>query len=592
MRANLQHKITFVFVIIFTFILLGTYLYINENLRKQTYRRIKYTLLKEATLVQTILNKHPGRDYFLGSLDEVANQIGQDLSLRVTIIALNGVVLGDSELDSKAVAGVENHFLRPEVQQALSAGTGKSERFSATVGKNMLYIAKTFGMPEVKGIVRLSIPLSEIELVTNRLKKILIFAFLLAFILTLGISFLASNFISKPIQEVAWVARSIAKGDFSKRITASSNDEIGDLAKAFNYMSEQIKAEIEEVTSNKLRLEAVFLSMFEGVMIIDSQGGISLINQTLKDLFHIEKSVNKRPVEVIRNVEIQEIVDRALTLSAGVETREISLLIPEEKILLIHATPVIREQKVDGAVLVFHDITNLRRLEKIRQDFVANVSHELRTPITSIRGYSETLLEGAIDDKNNARDFVKIIFNDSQRLIRLVDDLLDLSRIESGKLKINLKACSIKPIVERAVAALNKQIKEKSITFQIDIPDDVPSVLADETQIVQVLLNLADNANKYNCQNGKVTISAREKGKFVQVNVSDTGIGIPENDLPRVFERFYRVDKGRSRELGGTGLGLSIVKHIVGSHNGEVSVQSIVGKGSIFTFTLPKAETS
>jgi two-component system phosphate regulon sensor histidine kinase PhoR len=263
---------------------------------------------------------------------------------------------------------------------------------------------------------------------------------------------------------------------------------------------------------------------------------------------------------------------------------------PEEKILLVHATPVIQEERTEGAVLVFHDITELRKLEKIRQDFVANVSHELRTPISNIKGYAETLLEGAVHDKENVEDFIQIISSNSEHLANLINDILDLSKIESGKLEMERKPCNIYPLAQKIVSGLQRQADDQQVTIEINIEKDLPKILADEKRLAQVLLNLIDNAIKYNKKGGKVIITAHKKNThFIQVDISDTGIGISENDLPRVFERFYRIDKARSREMGGTGLGLSIVKHIVQAHGGDVSTSSILGKGSTFSFTIPRA---
>ncbi len=590
LRINIHYKITLIFTVIVAIILFGIYLYLNKNPQEDTYQRIRDNLTKQTYLSKSYLEEDSAKKVQGYELDKIADRIGKDLDLRVTIIGLDGTVFGDSELDGDELVEVENHLYRPEVQQALKIGVGESRRFSTTVKKDMLYIATTYGKDSVQGIIRLSIPLSEIELISNRLKNTLAFSLFFAFIVAIIISFLLSGLISKPLKEISLVAGEIARGDFSKQIQVTSNDEIGDLAKAFNYMSEQIKLRLLELNLSRSRLEAVFLSMFEGVMVVDVNATILLMNQPLKDFLLVkEEPTGKRPLEIIRNIEIQEIVDRALKLKQGLESREISILLPEEKILLVLATPIIRDGNTEGAVLVFHDITELRHLEKIRQDFVANVSHELRTPISSIKGYAETLLEGALEDKENAKDFLKIIYSDSGRLARLVDDLLDLSKIESGKLKMALKPCKIKPLIERVISGLDKQAKDKSISFKVDVPKEIPDVLVDEARIAQVLLNLIDNAIKYNRENGTVTILAKDKAKFVQVDVSDTGVGIPEKDLPRLFERFYRVDKARSRELGGTGLGLSIVKHIISAHHGEVSVQSILGQGSTFSFTIPKA---
>ncbi len=592
MRINIHYKITFVFVLIIAVMLFGIYLYLNKSLREHSFQRIETNLIKQTSFAKAYIEEDFASGIQSYELDKIANKIGKNLGLRVTIIGINGTVFGDSELDGEKLIEVENHLYRPEVQQALKLGIGKSRRFSATVKKDMLYIASVFGKEKTHGIVRLSLPLSEIELISNHLRKTLTISLFLAFILAVIISFAVSSFISKPAREMSLAAKAVANGDFSKRIPISTKDEIGDLAKAFNFMSSQIKARIEEVTTSKSRLEAVLLSMFEGVMVVDIKGAILLMNQTLKDFLLVkEDPAGKKPLEVIRNIEIQEIADNGLKLKQGVKSHEISVFLPEEKILLLHAAPIIRDGKPEGTVLVFHDITGLRHLEKIRQEFVANVSHELRTPVSSIKGYAETLLEGALDDKENAMDFLKIIHSDSERLARLIDDLLDLSKIESGKLKSTLKQCAVEPIIKRVVSSLNKQAKDKSIKIQTDIPKNMSDVLADEARIAQILLNLINNAIKYTQEGGEVTISAKEKEGLVQVDVTDTGIGILEQDIPRIFERFYRVDKARSRELGGTGLGLSIVKHIVHAHNGQVSVQSVLGQGSVFSFTIHKKIT-
>ena len=590
MKVPIHYKITFIFGVIVAVILAGIYFYLNSSLREHTYQRIKTNLLRQVFLTKSFLEESITDDVPRQEFDVIANKIGKDLNVRVTIISLGGIVVGDSELEGGQLLGVENHLYRPEVQAALKSDIGESRRFSSTVKKDMLYIAACYGKGKIQGIARLSIPLLEIELISNRLKRMLVVSLFVAFVLAMSISFLVSMLISRPVREMSLAAKAIAKGDFSKRISIASNDEMGDLAVAFNYMSKQIRLRVQEVTASKSRLEAVLLSMFEGVMVVNSKGEILLMNQTLKDFLCIkEESGGKRPLEVIRNIEIQEITDKVLKLHKGVESCEISVLIPEEKILLVHAAPVLREGKSEGAVLVFHDITNLRQLEKIRQDFVANVSHELRTPISSIKGYTETLLDGALEDKENAKDFLKIIHSDSDRLAKVINDLLDLSKIESGKLNLVLKPRAVEGAIRRVVSGLETRAKTKSLTINIDISKDIANITADESRITQVLLNLVDNAIKYTNKQGKIIVSAIEQDAFVRIDVSDTGIGIPEKDLPRLFERFYRVDKARSRELGGTGLGLSIVKHIVSAHHGEVSVQSVLGQGSTFSFTIPKA---
>jgi len=286
---------------------------------------------------------------------------------------------------------------------------------------------------------------------------------------------------------------------------------------------------------------------------------------------------------------VQDIIDKIIQGKQGLVTEEIAVNMPEEKILKVNGVPIVRTDRFEGAILVFHDITELRRLEQIRQDFVANVSHELRTPISSIKGYAETLLEGALEDKDNAREFLSIIYQDSNRLANLINDLLDLSKIESGKMKMNFIPLEPVSMIRRAVAIMENQAQARSIAIKLNLTPDLPKIKADETRFSQVMINLLDNAIKYTPENGSVVITANVVNNALQIDVADTGIGISEKDLPRIFERFYRVDKARSREMGGTGLGLSIVKHIVQAHAGHVRVKSEPGLGSTFSFTIPLA---
>ncbi|MDD3375352.1 MAG: ATP-binding protein [Candidatus Omnitrophica bacterium] len=589
-RLPIQYKLTLIIIVINIFILSFVYIYLKNNLQDNTYNRIKSSLSREVLLAKSYFDSRHSKLLSIEKTDEIADQIGKDLGLRVTLIDSSGKVLGDSELSGTDLADMENHLYRPEVQEALKTGLGESRRFSTTLQEDMLYMSCLFQNDKTSGVIRLAVPLSEIAVVTNKLKKILGVSLIIAFGFSVLIGFIVSIYISNPLKKISAVAKKISSGDYSRRINIFTNDEIGELSSSINYMSEQIKARISEVEANKSRFEAILLSMFEGVIVIDNNGSIKLMNNTLKKMLNVSESpIGRRPLEVIRNIEIQEIADKVLDLKSGVQSGEINILQPSERTLQVHAATVMRDNEIFGAVLVFHDITELRRLENIRKDFVANVSHELRTPITNIKGFSETLLDGAIEDKENAKDFLKTINADANRLAQLVDDLLDLSRIESGKTNLNIVSCNIEDIVDRVIVSLRKQIREGKIVIKKNIPNNLSKIKADEKSIMQVFLNLIDNAIKYNNDEGLITISVAERNDFVEVSIKDNGIGIPEEDLPRIFERFYRVDKARSRELGGTGLGLSIAKHLVQSHKGQISVQSELGKGTMFSFTLPKA---
>ncbi|MBI5213565.1 MAG: HAMP domain-containing protein [Nitrospirae bacterium] len=446
------------------------------------------------------------------------------------------------------------------------------------------------GANKLLGILRLSIPLSDIEFIESKMFKTIGMAIILALFTILVASFFVSIKISKPLSEMSAIAEKLATGDFSRKAIIHSNDEMGDLAKALNNMADEISVKVKHISSEKAKLEAVLSSMFEGIMLTNERGEILLLNPSVRKLFLIDSSPEgRKPLEVIRNNAIQEIVDRVLNENREVVTQEVNISIPEQKTIMVNGAPIVKDGIIEGAVFVFHDITELKRLEDIRKDFVANVSHELRTPISSIKGYAETLLDGKVDSEDNVKEFLGIIYQDSNRLANLIDDLLDLSKIESGKMKMEFEPLEILPIVNRCVNVLEKSAKDKSLPIKLDIPPDLPKVLGDHKRLSQVFLNLLDNAIKYTPEGGSITASIVSKEKVVQVDISDTGIGIPEKDLPRIFERFYRVDKARSRELGGTGLGLSIVKHIVQAHNGQVWVQSTLGQGSTFSFTIPIA---
>ena len=362
------------------------------------------------------------------------------------------------------------------------------------------------------------------------------------------------------------------------------------LAHAITHMSDQIRDKIEDIEQEKAKLDAVIMHMFEGIMVVDAKGVVQLMNPSLRKIFLIEAPVHgRRAVEVVRNSILSAMLSDLLTGKERIISHELFLTFPDERMLKVNGVAIFTSNKIEGAVLVFLDITELRRLEKVRQDFVANVSHELRTPVASIKGYAETLLSGAMEDKQALKEFLGTIHDNSDRLVNLINDLLDLARIESGRMKISPVAMDALPVIRRCLNILEKTVQDKKLSVSMDLPANLPKVLADEARFSQVVLNILDNAVKYTPEGGSISIKGLVHDKMVQFDVTDTGIGIPEQDLPRIFERFYRVDKARSRDLGGTGLGLSIVKHIVLAHGGEVWASSQLGRGTTFSFTLPQA---
>jgi two-component system phosphate regulon sensor histidine kinase PhoR len=590
MKLSIHYKITLIIFLLVFILLAGIYIYLSHTLQKETYRHIEASLLKEVAFATAYMEKTIAPELSIEYYDKIADTIGDRLELRCTIINDDGTVLGDSELSIEEVRVLENHADRPEVRAAKRQGTGARKRFSTTLKTDLLYVARQVTTPTFKGFVRLAMPLSAISQVQSHVRKIVSIAFCVALGVAFIVSIGSSTFISQPIRYIAAAAKKIAEGNYGANIHVRTGDEIEDLTKAFNEMTDQIKRRIDELNMNNARIEAILLSMFDGIMVVSDKGTILFMNAKLREIFHAEKTaIGKQPIEVIRKAEVQHIADAILREDKGVVTREITLLSPEERILLVHATSIIRNGSKDGAVLVFHDITELKRLEQVRKDFVANVSHELRTPLTSIKGYAETLLEGALEDTKSAQEFVDIILKEANRLDLLVNDLLDLSRFESDKHHFVMKEGALDKVVQKVAEQMTAQARKKNIAVTTNFPEKLPAALFDEIAIVQVLLNLLDNAIKYTPEKGRVSVTISPRQNALEVSVKDTGLGIPENDLPRIFERFYRVDKTRSCELGGTGLGLSIAKHIVLAHNGTISVESVIDQGSTFRFTIPIA---
>jgi two-component system phosphate regulon sensor histidine kinase PhoR len=583
---KLYWKLTFVICVVLILAITAGYLYLLSNLKSYVESSVSNNVKRQLSLSKDLLESLSKDKVVPIDFQASALRIGKVLDLRATIIAPGGKVLGDSDLTGDQVAAVENHANRPEIKDAIVNGFGISKRFSYTVKKEMLYMAVPFS----GGVIRLSVPLYDIALLEAKMRRMAGVSVIGILILSLGLTFLVSLLISRPLSEMSTIAKDMARGDFTKKASVHTKDEIGDLAQSLNAMSDEIKDKIEKANSERAKLDLVLSSMFEGVIVTDETEKIILMNPSLRRLFLLDSNPEgKKPLEVIRNTAVEDMVERIIEGKQQLAIEEITVNTPEEKVLKVNGVPIMRNSRLEGAILVFHDITELRRLEQVRRDFVANVSHELRTPISSIKGYAETLLEGALEDKDNAKEFISIIYQDSNRLAALINDLLDLSRIESGNMKMSFVALDPLALIKRAVSVIENQAKAKSIALKFDISSSLPQIKADETRFSQVMINMLDNAIKYSSEGGRVTISAKAVDKMLQIDVSDTGIGISEVDLPRIFERFYRVDKARSRELGGTGLGLSIVKHIVSAHGGQVWVKSELGNGSIFSFTIPLA---
>ncbi len=527
-----------------------------------------------------------------GSAQSEARALAAACACRATLVALDGRLAGDSELDDAALARAENHATRPEVAAAMSGSEGVATRRSVTVGRDMLYAAAPIlaAGGRIGGAARLSVPLTDVEARVGRVRRLVLGTTLAALLAALAASALLARGVARPVAEMADAARRLSAGDYGARVRGLGGDELGALGATMNALAERVQETVGELSRDKSQLSAVLDQMAEAVVAVDAAGIVLVVNPALSRLLGVppQAARGRRYLETLRHNGIVQLIGEVLR-DGKPAAREVRLFAPEELVFDAHAAPLVRDGRVGGALLVLHDITRLRRLERMRRDFVANVSHELRTPLSSIKGFAETLRAGALDDLENRLDFLKTIEEHADRLTKLVDDLLDLSAIESGHRAPRLAETDLGRLLSESARAFAPAAEARGVRLETSSPPDLPRVAADADQLRQILANLLDNAIKYTERDGRVELAAEPWPGGVRVCVRDTGAGIPEADLPRIFERFYRVDKARAREAGGTGLGLSIVKHLVEAHGGEVSVESRQPGGCVFRFTLRAA---
>jgi two-component system phosphate regulon sensor histidine kinase PhoR len=516
---------------------------------------------------------------------------------RVTVIDHTGRVLADSAHDPETM---ENHATRSEVQQALAAGEGQSVRHSATVETDLVYRARRYQPPSGPPVVlRMALPLAQIDLSQKELRQRLVAASFVILVLGGTVSLLYSRVFAARVERLKDFSRRVAQGDFRPLPAENPRDELADLAQALNNTATQLDQTIRSLSGERNRSSAILRSMVEGVAVIDAHERLVFCNRAFTEILNLDSASGEgHPViEVVRNSELLSLIRRALQGEEGLRS-DIAMGIVQQRSFSVTAAPVKAleasatagaAEKPSGAVVVLHDVSELRRLERVRQDFVANVSHEFKTPLTAIQGFAETLLAGALEDPKNNRRFLEIIRDHAARLARLTDDLLKLARIEAGKLEVAFQPVAVAELIESCSATTLLKASRKQISFTIKVPPGLPAVLGDPGLLHDLLQNLLDNAIQYTPEGGQIDVSATAEAREAVITVTDTGIGIPLADQERIFERFYRVDAARSREAGGTGLGLSIAKHIVEAHGGRLWVESAVGRGSKFFVSVPIA---
>jgi two-component system phosphate regulon sensor histidine kinase PhoR len=567
--------LSYLAIVFLSFLILNSF--VKNELRDVLSGKIERELLAYARLID------------LKSPSEASAQLDQ-VSLisraRVTLIDRQGKVLADSRLDA---SGLENHLNRPEVQQARVRGEGRATRFSASDREEMLYVAVAMrDSSGIIGYVRLARTLGDVKKTVDEVYGTFFLALILTSVLSLILALVFSYYITRPVRILESFTEKLRRGETSGTLLLQTSDETKKLADNINYLVEELQSQIRLANEEKSKLMAAFTSMTEGVLIVDESGHIEFVSPVLQGILlepygGIE---GKTLMEAFRNVELHKAFHQ-FKLSGEAVSAEIVLDSIEPVIMNVSISGVQGYPGEEKSMIVFHDVTRLKKLERIRTDFIANVTHEIRTPLTAIIGYLETLQAGAISNADDARRFLDIMLKQAGRLNRLVEDLMTISKIELGEVRFHFEPVSLRDIVDSVVPLLDAKAVAKKISIDNAVGEKIKPVFGDRDRLCQVFVNLLDNAIKYTPEGGRIAISAEEKESGVTVTISDTGTGIPRDEIQRLGERFYRVDKTRSRELGGTGLGLSIVKHLMQAHGGTMVIESQLGLGTKVSLFFP-----
>ncbi|MBX4146725.1 two-component system histidine kinase PnpS [Paenibacillus lautus] len=552
-------------------------------------------MVREIRLLQTMM-EFPDTDSAdaLSYYTERSLQLEELSDARVTFILKDGKVIGDSESDPLTM---DNHAYREEMLQAVKAGRGSTIRRSDTLGQDMLYVALPVKAGEnFDGFVRLSVSLKEVDQGVKQGWTVMGIGLLVLFLLAALVSYRVAKGLTSPLEKITRVARRISRLEYDARVKIHRKDEIGQLAHAINGMADSLQTQLRTIRDNEDLLQSVLNNMTGGIVMVSGAGQIILVNRAAERMLGINAEVitGKSYRELKQHYELTKLMEEGLESKEDFH-EERNIYYPVESIIRLDGVAMMQEEEQEsyrGMLFLLQDVSDIRRLERMRSEFVANVSHELKTPLAAVKGFAETLLGGGVTDEKTSRSFLQIIYDESERLNRLIGDILELSKIESKRIQMDYSPIHLSAFFDTISEMMRTVAEKKRISLELDIPEEL-FMEGDEDKLRQIFMNLLSNAINYTQEGGRVKLTAREKHSnrnaedIVEFHVKDSGIGIPKKDLPRIFERFYRVDKARSRGSGGTGLGLSIVKHLVDLHHGTIKVESELGIGSSFIIELP-----
>ncbi|MBI2265092.1 MAG: PAS domain-containing protein [Armatimonadetes bacterium] len=593
MFRSIQWRLTITFIILLACSMAVLGFFFLNSLEHFYQRNLEKRLVTNISALETRVIGYLEMGKPLDSVQAVSQCIGEEVRVGVSVFDEKGKLLGDSE----GTRNPSEYMNLKEVLEALQGKTGRVVRTSPRTDTPFFYVAMPVKQDgRIKGVVRVAAPLTEVRGSLHQMRVMLLWGIALTLILALAACMKMAQAISSPIRELSRMAQGIVRGDWGGTIPFRSNDELGQLVQSFDEMRGKLRETIGEIRQEKSKMEAIISHLADGVILVDEGGKILLVNNGFADILNLDPDllVGRRKEDLPADSQIRPLVEEMCRQQSFSSELQISDETDASEVKYLHVHGIAlkgADGEKAGAVAVLHDLTRIYQSERMRQEFVANVSHELRTPVTTILVMAESLLGGAQEDPSVAEQFLKNIASESERLGKLIVDLLEISRFDSGEIRLEKTPFVIADLIRQTVQKLSPQAHQKGVAVQTDLLPSSIWVCADEERMNQVLINLLDNAIKYTQGGGKVSIACWELGGVVKIQISDTGVGIPQDDLPRIFERFYRVDKARSRAQGGTGLGLSIAKYFVEAHGGTIIVESKEGKGTAFTIALPHGES-